>query len=555
MNIWLARGGLAALAVVGLATRATEVRAQGAGAGTMLELPALGVKVTVPTGIGEWIVRHDDGGDVVQRTRPVNPYLSVLFSLPEGKSTGCADTMAAFAKKGLKKLDRPALIPGGWATQVLAANSSGENLLAFCAESDGGGAARQLVALVTYAASVDGPDLTSVTPILEAVGKAVFARKSAAAAPPPANDHGKKPPVDPAAEDTDAYRDTPPQEVTLPRSGLVLLVGGGQAWEARPGKGGRDLVRRTQPEDPTLSVALEIVRSGHDNGGCAAILDQYMATRGKSSLQAKPAYLPGDYHPNAAESYDGGTGRALTCAEVPSGYLLATIAYSGSLDAEDARAARPVLIAALHAATALTTTHKHGRSVLSGHSFYSPELYLAGERTRTNSVASPDGMIGNGLGVAAGVRQAGMLHFSPGSVFGLAGRYQLQGGWDAQNDLFFDGTLAIGIGISIDRVTLMPMVGGGGDAIGAGASKAADKLNLSFDIYDYYGGVIDVELSDLLAIELTGGYCNRGEIRELRYDGKVIALPRSFRKVSLGLSYVDIEKTATLWQLLLGIGF
>jgi hypothetical protein len=344
--------------------------------------------------------------------------------------------------------------------------------------------------------------------------------------------------------------------MTLPRSGLVLLVGGGQAWEARPGKGGRDLVRRTEPEDPKLSVALEIVRSGHDNGGCEAILDQYMATRGKSSLQARPAYLPTDFHPNAAESYDGGTGRALTCAEVPTGYLLATIAYSGSLDAEDARSARPVLIAALHAATAIATTHKHGHSVLSGHSFYSPELYLAGERTAVADEASNGGMVGDGFGVLAGVRQAGMLHFSPGSIFGLAGRYQLSGGWDAQHDLFFDGTLAIGIGISIDRVTLMPMVGGGGDAIGAGATKAADKLDMGFDIYDYYGGVVDVELSDLLAIELTGGYCNRGkDIRELRYDGKLIALPRSFRKVSLGLSYVDIEKTAKLWQLLLGIGF
>jgi hypothetical protein len=469
--------------------------------------------------------------------------------------------MAAFAKKGLKKLDRPALVPGGWATQVLAASSSGENLIAFCAEADGdgagagAGAARQLVALVTYAASVDGPDLTSVRPILEAVGKAVFARKAEPAARPPAV---TKPPSGGgggASEDTDAYRDTPPQQLTLPRSGLVLLVGGGQEWEAKPGKGGRDLVRRTEPEDPTLSVALELVKSGHDNGGCEAILDHYMATRGKSSLQARPGYLPTDFHPHAAESYDGGTGRALTCAEVPTGYLLATIAYAGSLDSEDARAARPVLVAALHAASALSTTHKRGHALLSGHSFYSPEVYLGGAQTRTADEASNMGAIGNGLGVAAGVRQAGMLHFSPGSVFGLAGRYQLQGGWDAQNDLFFDGTAAIGIGIAIDRVTLMPMVGGGGDAIGAGASKADDKLRMGFDVYNYYGGVVAVELSDLLALELTGGYCDRGELRELRYDGKVIALPRSFRKVSLGLSYVDIEKTATLWQLLLGIGF
>jgi len=148
-----------------------------------------------------------------------------------------------------------------------------------------------------------------------------------------------------------------------------------------------------------------------------------------------------------------------------------------------------------------------------------------------------------------------MLHFSPGSVFGLAGRYQLSGGWDAQNGLFFDGVLGIGLGIQVGAVTLMPMVGGGGDAIGAGSDKAADKLSLDFDIFDYYGGVIDVEMTELLALELSGGYCNRGELRELRYDGKLIALPRSFRKLSVGVSYVDIEKKAKLWQLTLGIGF
>jgi hypothetical protein len=505
------------------------------------------VKVTVPNGVGEWIVRQDDGGDVVQRTRPVNPYLSVLFSVPEGKSTGCTETLAAFAKKGLKKLDRPQLVPAGWSTQVLTAGSAGERLVAFCAQNDDDG--RQLVALVTYAANVDGPDLASVTPILESVGKAVFA------APKPKPPAPATPPSRPGPAAPDAEDDAP-LELTLPRSGLVLLVGGGQKWEAKPGKGGRDLVRRTGPEEPTLSVALEFVRASHeDTGGCSAILDQYMATRTKSSLSRKPGYLPDEFHPTAAESYDRGTGRALTCAEVPSGYVLATIAYSGSLDAEDARAARPVLTAAFHAASATTAVAAHHGTDgwLTGHAFHSPEVFLGGEHTRTADPASNGGAIGAGNGVTGGVRQAGMWPFT--SFLGLAGRYQLQGGWDSQNDLFFDGTLALGIGIRVDRITLMPMVGGGGDAIGAGAKQAADKLNLSFDLYNYYGGVAVVQLTDLLAVELTYGYCDRGKRRELRYDGKVIALPKSFRKVSVGLSYVDIERTATLWQLVLGVGF
>jgi hypothetical protein len=560
MDIWLARGGLAALVLVAQVARPTAAHAQGAGAGTVLDLPVLGVKVTVPNGVGEWIVRQDDGGDVLQRTRPVNPYLSILFSSPDAAAAkhgkGCVDTMAAFARKGLKKLDRAALVPAGWSKAVLTASSSGENLIAFCAENEAGD--RQLVALVTYSAAVDAPDLASVTPVLEVVGKAVLAAPPAAPAAPHAP--AAKPPTNGKAdEDTDAYRDAPPQEITLPRSGLVLLVGGGQKWEAKPGKGNRDLVRRTEPEDPTLSVALEVVRGSHeDSGGCASLLDQYLATRGKGSLQSHPGYLPDDFHPSAAESYDGGTGRALTCAEVPTGYLLATIAYSGSLDAEDARAARPVLIAALHAASSVgaATHHKSSRSVLWGHSFWSPELYLAGQRSLTADEASNMGMIGDGNGVAAGVRQAGMLHFSPGSVFGLAGRYLVAGGWDAQNGLFFEGIFGIGLGIQMGPLTLLPMAGGGGDAIGAGSDdKATDKLVLDFDIFDYYGGVIDLELTDLLALELSGGYCNRGEIRELRYDGKLIALPRTFRKLSIGVSYVDIEKTAKLWQLTLGMGF
>ncbi len=548
----LARGGLGALVGVALATSASgTARAQGSGAGTMLELPVLDVRVSVPKGVGEWIARKDAGGDIVQRTRPVNPYLSVLFSEPDGKSDGCSQTMAALAKKGLKKLDRPSLVPAGWSTQVLSASSGGENLVAFCAEHEDDG--RQLLALVTYAASLDGPDLSSVTPILEAVGKAVFARaKPAAATGKPAPPAAKASPEDEAA-------DTATQELTLARSGLVLVVGGEGEWEAKPGKGGRDLLRRTTPAEPALSVAIEIVRTAHGegDGGCEAILDQYMATRSKSSLQNKPGYLPDTFHPNAAESYDGGTGRALTCAKVPTGYLLATIAYSGSLDAEDARGARPLLVAAYHAATAIATHGKggEGHGLFSGRSFDSPELYLAGQRLAPAGVANPDGLIDRSSGVVLGVRQATVLVFSEGSVFGLAGRYQLSGGWDAQNELFFDGIIGVGFGLVLDHVKLMALGGGGGDAIGAGAKSAPDKLNFPFEFYNAYGGVLAVDFTQLVAMELTYTYCDRGDIRELRYDGKLIALPSSFRKVSLGVSYLDIENVATVWQVLLGVGF
>jgi hypothetical protein len=540
----LTRGGiqgiLAAIAAfaLGAATAATA-HAQGMGAGATLDLPELGVKVPVPSGVGEWVVRKDDGNDVVQRTRPVNPYLSVLFSVPDGDGA-CAPTMASFAKKGLKKLDKPALVPAGWTSQALTATSGGERLIALCAEEDG----RSLVALVTYSASIDGPDITSVTPVLEAVGKAYFAaRPTGTSASPDA----KKPPTPAAPADA-----AEPQKLALPRSGFVLVIDGGDEWDAKAGKAGRDLVWRISPDEPSLSIAIEIVRGREDAADCGSLLDQYMATRKGANLEAKPAYLPDEFHPNAAESYDKGAGRALTCAEVRGGFLLASISYSGSLEAEDAAHAKPVLLAAFVAANATPKSRSKKRSHgwLSGRSFVSPEVYLAGART-----APVDDTFDASTSVLLGVRQAGMLRFTRDSPFGLAGRYQLQGGWDFQNELVFDGTAAIGFGIAVDRVTLMPMVGGGGNAIGAGAEEAADKLNLEFDVYNFYGGVVTIRFTDAVGVELTGAYCDRGAIRELRYDGQVIVLPESFRKIAVGLAYSDLESVASVWQVLLGVGF
>ena len=546
----LLAGKLLGLVAIVVAAGADTAHAQGAGAGASLELPVLGVKVGVPTGVGEWVVRKDDGGDVLQRTRPVNPYLSVLFSVPEpgAKASTCAATMASFAKKGLKKVDRPALVPAGWVTQVLHANSGGEHLLAFCAEHDGDG--KQLVALVTYAASIDGPDLTNVTPVMEAVGKAVFDKPVAW----PAADKPAAPAAAPAADD-----EGQPQRLSLPRSGLVLLVGGGGEWEARPGKGARDLVRRVAPDEPSLSVSLELVRAAKSDGSCESLLDQYMATRGKSSLQSKPSYLPDTFHPNAAESYDGGTGRALACAEVPAGFLLATVAYSGSLDAADAASARPVLVAAYHAATNLV--EKSGRrsgGFLSGRELFDPQLYLGWQQLGLHTgvgTRNPDGLIPDSGAIMLGVRQARMLRFADDSAFGLAGRYQLQGGWDTQNEMVLDGVVAVGFGVAIDRVTIMPMAGGGGNAIGAGATKAPDKLNLAFEFYNYYGGVVGIEISKMIGVELTGGYVDRGEISEWRWDGQLIVVPASFRKVALSVSYSDMKTVAKVWQVLLGVGF
>ena len=541
----LTRGGiqeiLAAIAAFALAaTTAATAHAQGMGAGATLDLPTLGVKVPVPSGVGEWVVRKDDGNDVVQRTRPVNPYLSVLFSVPDG-GAACAPTMASFAKKGLKKLDKPALVPAGWTTQALTATSGGERLIAFCAEEGGGENGKSLVALVTYSASIDGPDITSVTPILEAVGKAYFAGPTGVPASPGA---GKPPPAPADAAE--------PQKLALPRSGFVLVIDGSDEWEAKAGKAGRDLVWRISPDEPSLSITLEIVRGGENAADCGSLLDQYMATRKGANLEAKPGYLPDEFHANAAESYDKGTGRSLTCAEVRGGFLLASISYSGSLEAEDATHAKPVLLAAYVAANATpkSRSKKSSHGWLSGRSFVSPEVYLAGART-----APVEDTFDASTSVLLGVRQAGMLRFSKDSPFGLAGRYQIQGGWDFQNELVFDGSAAIGVGIAIDRVTLMPMVGGGGNAIGAGADEAADKLNLEFDIYNFYGGVVTIRFTDAVGIELTGAYCDRGEIRELRYDGQVIVLPQSFRKIAVGLAYSDLESVASVWQVLVGVGF
>jgi hypothetical protein len=538
-----------ALALATITAVVTPAHAQGVGAGARLELPELEVSFALPAGVGEWVVRKDDGSDVLQRTKPVNPYLSVLFSA--ATSDTCADTLNGFAGKGLKKLDKPALVPAGWATQVLSATSGGERLIAFCAESPHHGL--PLVALVTYSASLDGPDISSVTPVLEAVGRAYFAHQEKAAAAPAA-----APP--PAATTPTADADGEPQKLALPRSGLVLLIAGPDEWEAKAGKAGRDLVWRITPDEPALSISLELVHGGENANDCASLLDQYMSTRKGASLEPKPGYLPDEFHPSAAESYDKGSGRAVACAEVRGGFLLASITYSGSLEAEDASHARAVLSAAYLAAntTPKSGKKKRGGGWLSGRSFFSPELYLAGAHTAPASDAgdvNAAGLIDSSTAILLGIRQAGMLRFASGSPFGLAGRYALSGGYDFQNGLTFDGTAAIGFGINIDAVTLMPLVGGGGNAIGAGADEAADKLTLDFDIYNFYGGVVTVEITDAMGLELTGGYLDRGEIRELRFEGQLIVVPESFRKVAVGLAYSDLETVATVWQVLVGVGF
>jgi hypothetical protein len=490
----LARVGLTSLVGAVAWSAPTVTHAQGVGAGKTLELPLLGARFQVPAGVGEWITRQDAGGDVVQRTRPADPYLSVLFSVPDDDEATCERTLAAFARKGLHKLDRQELAPAGWSREVLSASSGGQKLLAFCADGE-----PPLLALVTYAGDVDDADLAAVTPLLAAVGKGFFA-------PPPAS----------------------ARRLTLASSQLTLVVE--DDWEALPD---RDEVRRRG--GPALSVAFELVPGGKD---CDAL-------RGRGRRVLRPPYLPDGFGDQAIESYSDGHGRARACAEVPAGRLVATLVYDGSLADADVRAARPLLRAAYEAASALPGTRAH--PVLSGHSFYSPELVLGAQRI------VPVGVADDGNGVLLSVRQAGLWHLSP--RFGLAGRFHFAGGWDVRHQLSFDGSLAIGVGVALGPVVLMPMLGGGADAIGAGADPADDRLQLDFHLYDWLGGVVEVAFSPRLALELTGAYGERGARSEWRSEARVLVLPASFRKLSLGLSYLKIEEVATLWQLLLGVGF
>ena len=51
------------------------------------------------------------------------------------------------------------------------------------------------------------------------------------------------------------------------------------------------------------------------------------------------------------------------------------------------------------------------------------------------------------------------------------------------------------------------------------------------------------------------GYGDRGPIREIRGEGRVLLLPSHGRKLSGGVVYTDIETVSTTWQLVVGIGF
>jgi hypothetical protein len=540
------------MACVAVVLAGGRAQAQGMGPGATLELPSLRVKVEIPQGAGEWTVRKD-GADVLQRTRPVNPFLSVIFDRQKAGDT-CAQAMGDLGKKGFKKAKRDDLVPPGWHTQVMvAASGNGDLVIALCASE---GEVR-LVALATYGAEIDDPDLAVLPLMLEVVGKAVFA---APAEPPPEE---KTPPPVEGDQTPAAASDAEPVRLVLPNTGLVLLVdAGATTWRAAGAEGGRDVVTRVTPAEPTLAVRVEIVRaaSGGEDG-CRGILAQQLELSEKGELVGRPAWLPKTWHGEAAVTYKQGSGRALVCGEIPAGYMLATVIYGGgSLDSADVDAVRPVLAAVAVSASKLSATSsgRRRRALIGGRTVMSPEVYLGGQRLAPAVDSTFVGDVEPSLAVTFGVRQTGMLRFSPGSVFGLAGRYQLGIGWDAQNELLLDGTLGIGVGIMIaDRVAVMGFAGGGGDAIGAGADPAMDKMQFDFSIFNFYlGGAVQIDLGNTAGLEFHYGYVDRGdEITETRIDGRLMVLPSAFRKVTLGVSFTDIETIAEAWGVQLGLGF
>jgi hypothetical protein len=359
--------------------------------------------------------------------------------------------------------------------------------------------------------------------------------------------------TDAMAGDAPTAKQPTPSRLNLTQSGLVVVVTNQRAsWRTIDAETGHDLIVRTRPAEPGLSVRVEIEPGKHTDDGCEVLLTNHVTGDDRGALEPRPPWLPDEWFEQAAVSYKHGVGRALVCAPISTGYLLATVIYDGSLDSEDVGAVMPLLAGLVAAGTRAEPPRRGRQALIGGHTMMSPEAFLSGQRwSRDRAGTEPS------LGIMAGVRQAALVPLG-GSPIGLTGRYLFSFGWDADNDLVFDGYLGFGLGINIvDRVWLIAVAGGGGDGVGVGNDEAA----MEFELWNYYaGGTLTVDFGNRAGVELGFGHVDRGDQTETRIDARLMVIPRAFRKVSLAFSYVDLTggagvDSATTYGLQAGIGF
>lgn len=514
----------------------------GRGGGKQVTLSRMGVTVTVPY---EWDATVDQGVDVLVRNG--SPPIEILVSIVNNSKPCSELTRSALGPNDIT-VDNPAFLPPAWHSRVLVTpEANGGFMVTVCGDLTSG---RTLIGVIVYGGTTEtiDADLAYTTPVLEAVYNTLRGAGGGAVAATPAPATGRR--------------------LTLTVARLTAdLAADGNEWEASVAEmdGGKmDRIRRLSPAYPGISMIL--IGGDGGSGACTKLIEGY-ATSENQTLRRNPRYLPPSWHPAAAETVKGQESYHFVCMQTSQLSLIAFITVSGTLGPADETALANLLDALARAggggggastgggggAYSGSSSGYSSSSTSGGYRSYPrPQGFDSAQWELTVHQLSPGGEgMDSSLGGTLVVSRAAALF--TGSSFGAAAEMLLGGGYDLQSELVLDGKLGLGFGVRFGELTLMPLLGIGFDAVGAGADEDPTRFKLPFQFYWYYSAIARYALSPKMAVEAGVAKIGGTSSDETRFDGRLILLRK--KKLSLNLHYTRYADLGDATVIGAGVGF
>ncbi len=372
-----------------------------------------------------------------------------------------------------------------------------------------------------------------------------------------------------------------------------------QNWKKAPfasqagGDAPFDMLMRETPADPELSLTLLNPAKMSLGSSCSAWEAQQRAGKGAWLRNGAPYLPPSWYQVVEQDPPDAkGVSNVTACLQAASGPVLAMVRYSGSPSDADFQDVRPMLEAiAAYApnsvpapapapvtsppppasaapppaentnytsepvyqpytpppsAPAGSPVNDEGKKDSAASTSELPDLLGSLPEFSLFNVTANDETLGSQIGATVGI---GVLFLGKDSV-NFAMQEQFRIGFTSQKNIPFDGGMALGVSFRSSKLALVPLVGFGGDTMGAG-EDASFRLPGAF--YWQVRGLLLAELGSW-GVSLAGARLNRGSIsgdpdtipNETRLEGRLYNDIGEASRLSFGIEYTNFSDARLL---------